>query len=155
MAQRLHTLFIYFLCSALFLVFLAPGCKKDEPMPTSPNSENFLGTWTLKEEVQDQNNDGNFVSVLDQCDLDDTWAFTDDGKLFVDKKGTTCDPIPPINTTLNWELQDNETVLYLHSASGFDKYKIFELDDKILVLHRPLSLNDVNSEVYSKITYQR
>ncbi|MEO6036759.1 MAG: hypothetical protein ABIQ93_00010, partial [Saprospiraceae bacterium] len=71
------------------------------------------------------------------------------------KNGTTCDPIPPINFTTNWELQENETVLYLHFGSGFDKYKIFELNDAILVLHRPLNLNDVNGKVYSKTTFKR
>lgn len=147
----------FWLLFALFAFSLtSSGCKKDDPLPDPPtNAEKILGTWTLASEQQDQNGNGQFKEITQACDLDDTWAFISDGMLAGSQNGTTCDPGSPPGFSCSWKLQDGETVLYLSFGATFDKYKIATLDDKALVLHRPLSLNDVNGKVYSKITFKR
>ena len=157
MNQSLSLLIRLFLPAILSCAFLTSGCKKEESMATqnSNNNEKIIGTWNLKEELQDQSNTGNYINVLQSCDLDDTWTFTTYSILFINKNGTTCDPILPINFTTSWKLQENETVLYLDFGSGFDKYKIFELNDAVLVLHRPMSLNNIDGKVYSKMTFKK
>ena len=137
---------------------ILPSCKKEKQPPTTPlptNSEKILGTWILAEELQDLHNDDQFVDVLQACDLDDTWMFIADGTLNGSQSGTTCEPGSPPGYSTHWELQNNETVLYLDYGSGFDEYKIAVLNDPLLVIHRPLSYNDINGKVYSRITYKR
>jgi hypothetical protein len=143
--------------AAFALLVAFSGCKKDEaPEPPAPtNSEKILGTWTLTSEQQDQNGTGQFKEITQACDLDDTWTFTADGILTGSQSGTTCDPGSPAGFTCSWKLQDEETVLYRSFGPTFDKYKIVTLDDKTLLIHRPLSLNDVNGKVYSKVTFKR
>lgn len=157
MTYRLTIAPRFFLLSCLFLSLTMAGCKKEEaPLPPLPtNSEKILGAWTLSERLEDQSNNGQFVSVLLPCDLDDTWIFETGGLLRGSQSGTTCEPGSPNSWTIDWELQDSETVLYFDFTSGFDKHKIVTLDDHTLVIHRPFDLNDVNGKVYAKITYKR
>ncbi len=145
---------ILLIIGILALSLTLPACNKEEdPKPLPTNSEKILGTWTLAEELHSQN--GQFVSVLNACDLDDTWTFKTDATLTGSQNGTTCDPGSPPGFTTSWELQDSETVLYLDFGAIFDKYKIATLNDTVLVLHRPVNFNDVNGQVSTKITYKR
>ena len=139
--------------AVLLLSLAIPACKKEEPKPLPTNSEKILGTWTLTEQLHNQN--GQFVSVLYACDLDDTWTFNMDGTLTGSQSGTTCDPGSPPGFTTKWELQDDETVLYLDFVATFDKFKIAILNDTVLVLHRPVNFDDINGPVYAKVTYKR
>lgn len=147
------------LLKSIFLLCCLPllpsvGCKGKEPLqvmePT--NSEKILGTWTLAETLHSQN--GQFVSVLYDCDLDNTWNFKD-GMLTHSQNGTTCDPGSPNGFTRPYELKDNETVLCINFNSAcLLKYKIIVLNDSTLHLHEPLN-EDVHGEVFGKITYKR
>lgn len=142
--------FLYCIQAVLFL----SGCKEKEPLPDSKptNSEKILGTWTLKETLHNQN--GQFINALYDCDLDDTWIFEANGLLTGSQNGTTCDPGSPNGFSTHYELQDNEEVLYLDFVSAYSKYKVVVLNDSILTLYQPL-YEDVNGEVFAKITYKR
>jgi len=154
---RFSAVQIFFSCCFLLYCTLS-GCKKeDPPAPPSPltNREKILGTWTLSGTLEDVNVDGHFVNVLHACDLDDTWTFQANDTLYGSENGTTCGFFPPANRTYDWELRDLETVLYLHYPFFEDKYKIVTLNDTLLLINRPLDINDLNGRVYAKITYKR
>lgn len=155
MAYRLFFSRLLFLACCLQFLLIIPSCKKEPnltPAPLPTNSEKILGTWTLTEILHNQN--GQFVTVSQDCDLDDTWTFAKGDTLMASQNGTTCDPGSPNYFSLHYELQDNETVLYFYFGLSYLKYKIFILNDSTLVLHDPLT-EDINGEVFAKITYKR
>lgn len=123
----------YFL--PIFVIFCS-FCEKNTPSQVAVSLTN--GAWIQSEYLEDWDKDGVFDDAARPCEKDDTWNFQTDMKFELKENGDPCD----VDTGLlvfygNWEFQENETILRVVLAHGFnvDDYQIESLSDTLLVLN--------------------
>ena len=137
------------------LILLSSFCNNEE----NPNVTEELtsGKWILVSDLLDASNTGVFEEQLDDCNLDDTWDFKEEGKYYNSEETILCSPDQgAIDGWGTWNLSEDETELTM--TTGGDvvidelKFKIITITSTKLVVH---AISPNNGPTWEKITLKR
>lgn len=104
---------------ALLFVCAFAGCSKDDS-GNGPTRTQILigGAWRFHDAGIDVDNNNTIDApipdlVLEDCDLDNTFTFRNDGTGFYDEGATRCDPADPQTAEFGWSFTDNDQKITL------------------------------------------
>ena len=92
---------------------LLTACGKSENTPASVLEFLTQTKWTGFDDLVDEKSTGNFVSLLEECSKDDQWVFNAEGTGEVTDGTDVCEPDIPLEISFDWELRNNDTILYI------------------------------------------
>jgi hypothetical protein len=123
------------------------SCKKDDS--TADNKALLTsGKWKLTAETV---KGVNTFTTKANCDKDNTWAFTTDGKLTLDEGATKCDPTDPQTETGTWIFTDTEQKKMVITAGFALPVDILELTTTTLKMSiaNPFAPTEITVETFS------
>ncbi len=116
--------------SAIFLVFIihiAPSCKKNDPVPVDVASTLPGKTWRVTAITVNPAENGvtDIFSTGLPCDKDNTYKFNAGNAFVLDEGAEKCDPSYPQTITGTWSYKSNTKILnitteYMGSTSNID-----------------------------------
>lgn len=115
----------------------------------------IVGTWNQVDLKTDEDGDGVFTSVIDDCQLDNTMIFDQDETYIIDEGASKCHESNPQTSLGTWILSENNTLLSLTDETGNTiETEILELTDTKLIF-RILDFGNVQEDDISEITLVR
>ncbi len=143
-----HPKILFFYIIGLLTIW---SCDNDDKMEVI----SIVGTWNQVDLKTDEDGDGIFTSVIEDCQLDNTMTFEQDETYIIDEGATKCHEGNPQTTLGTWILSDNDTLLSLTDESGNTiETEVLELTDNKLIL-KVLDFGNVQEDDISEITLMR
>lgn len=138
----------FLLSATVCAILLFAACKKDDnttttPTPTSKKTLVVDGKWQWSGLSMVYNNNGKDSlvdgwSVVKDCDKDDIFTYTNDGKGVIDEGANKCDTDPQTKT-ITWEFINNDTQVKVTDDKGPSILTIVELTAKQAIYRQRVS----------------
>jgi hypothetical protein len=143
--------------ATLLLAAAFTSCKKDDDKSPSKADQLSAKSWQLTASTVTSVDNGTTTTVdaykqLDACEKDNFMKFNSNKTLDVNEGALRCDPTDPQVQTGTWDLNSDQTKLYLSNAAmagGLTaQVDLVELSDSKLVL-RGTDLSNGTTDTYT------
>ena len=130
----------FLLVTGLLCIFSACGDDGGDEEPS------VMGTWTQSDLKTDPDEDGVYVSVIEDCQKDNLITFGEGGIYSTDEGAVKCHEFSPQTTEGTWSITEDGTELTITFGTGFTYvFSVLTLTEDLLVI-RVIDFGGLNDD---------